>query len=477
MPFALGETKTALALLLSVSLSACATMAPEYRRLETPTPTAVYGSAESAEAVSLVSWREVFIDPALQRIIETALDNNRDLRIATLNVERARELYRVRRADLLPEIGGEAGYARQRIGENAASGMLGAPSGAGALTTEQYSVNASISAYELDLFGRVRSLNRQALEIYFAAEETRKAAEISLIAEIASAYLQLAADRELLALANDTVQSQSESLDLTQQLVAHGLGNDLDVQRARTTLERARADAAALEAQVERDENALRLLVGAADYNPKSDAPFIDDIVMRRSPPSNLHSETLLARPDVLAAENRLKAANANIGAARAAFFPKILLTARAGTASVELDDLFSGGTGVWSFAPSISVPIFTGGRNRAQLAAAKIDREIAQAEYERAIQAAFRDTADALATRRTIQRQLEATENLADAAAQTYALAEARFRNGIDGYLALLDAQRSNYAARQDLISARLAEAANVVSLYRALGGEAPAR
>ncbi len=448
-------------------------MAPDYDRPAAPVADALpYAEGRAGETASLVSWRDVFTDPTLQALIETALESNRDLRVATLNVERARALYRIQRADSLPTIAASGDYSRQRFGENASTGVVGAPgSGSGPITIEQFSATAGVSAYELDLFGRVRSLNRQALETYFATDEARKAAQIALVAEVASAYLQLAADRELLALARDTYKSQQTSLGLTQQLVDNGVGNDLDVQRARTSIERARADAASLEAQVARDENALRLLLGAEAAPGAEDAAAISEVELQRDIPVGVRSDILLGRPDVLAAENRLKAANANIGAARAAFFPRILLTASAGTASAELSDLFSGGTGVWSFAPSVSVPIFTGGRNRAQLAGAKIDRDIAQAEYEQAIQTAFREVADALATRSTINERINATENLADASARTYALSEARFRNGVDDYLAVLDAQRADYAARQELVAARLAEAANVIEIYRAFG------
>lgn len=471
--------KAVLTLLASTSVSACATMAPKYERPSAPIAGMLpYAEDRREESASLISWRDVFTDPVLQGLIETALANNRDLRVAALNVERARALYRVQRADSLPTVAASGDYSRQRLGENASIGIAGAPStpGTGPIKIEQFSVSAGVSAYELDLFGRVRSLNRQALETYLATDEARKAAEISLIAEVANAYLQLAADRELLSLARDTFSSQQKSLELTTQLVKNGVGNDLDVQRARTSIERARADAATSQAQVERDENALRLLLGAA-LPETQDAGDLGAVDIRREIPVGVSSDVLLDRPDVLAAENRLKAANANIGAARAAFFPRILLTASAGTASAELSDLFSGGTGVWSFAPSVSIPIFTGGRNRAQLGAAKIDREIAQAEYERAIQTAFREVADALATRRTIDERLDATINLADASAKTYALAEARFRNGVDDYLAVLDAQRADYAARRELVAARLDEAANVIALYRALGGEFDAR
>lgn len=474
MPSSFISRATSL-LLVGVSLSACTTltMAPDYNRPKAPIANVLpYVDGDANEIASLVSWRSVFSDPTLQALIETALVNNRDLRVATLNVERARALYRIQRADSLPSVAASGDYSNQRFGENASTGIAGAPSsGSGPITIEQFSATAGVSAYELDLFGRVRSLNRQALETYFATDEARKAAQISLVAEVAAAYLQLAADRELLALARNTFESQQASRDLTQQLVDTGVGNNLDVQRARTSIERARADASNLEAQVARDENALRLLLGSVQAPEAEDAVTIASVELQRDIPVGISSEILLDRPDIRAAENRLKAANANIGAARAAFFPRILLTASAGTASAELNDLFSGGTGVWNFAPSVSVPLFTGGRNRAQLSSAKIDRDIAKAEYEQAIQAAFRDIADALATRSTINERINATENLADASAKTYALAEARFRNGVDDYLAVLDAQRADYAARQELVGARLAEAANIIAIYRALG------
>lgn len=474
MPFLPGRSAVR-SLLAPVLLSGCTslTMAPDYDRPAAPVAERLpYAQDRAEETASLVSWRDVFVDPELRRLIAEALANNRDLRVATLNVERARALYRIQRADSLPTVTASGDYSRQRIGENASIGA-GIPSAeAEPIKFEQFSASAGVSAYELDLFGRVRSLNRQALETYFATEEARRAAEIALIAEVAGAYLTLAADRELLALAEDTLASRQESLDLTRSLVENGVGTALDVQRARTSIERARADAAALKAQVARDENALRLLVGAPAPPESDEARSIDAVSLDREIPVGVRSDILLGRPDIRAAESRLKAANANIGAARAAFFPRILLTANAGTVSAELSDLFSGGTGVWSFAPSVSVPIFTGGRTRAQLAAAKVDRDIARAEYEGAIQTAFREVADALATRRTINERMDATENLADASAQTFALAESRFRNGVDDYLAVLDAQREDYAARQELVAVRLAEAASVVDLFRAFAG-----
>ncbi|MCK5746633.1 MAG: efflux transporter outer membrane subunit, partial [Oricola sp.] len=329
----------------------------------------------------------------------------------------------------------------------------------------------AVSSYELDLFGRVRSLNAQALQTYFATEEARRSAEISLVAEVSNAYFQLLADRERQRIAQDTVRSQQESLNITKELFDNGLGNSLDVQRVDTSVQTARADAAALEAQIRRDENALRLLVGAA-LPDLDDAKSLNDISLPEAAPAGLASDVLLARPDVLSAERRLRAANANIGAARAAFFPRILLTASAGATSSELGDLFSGGTGVWSFAPSVSLPIFTGGRNLAQLKGAKVDRDIALNEYERAIQAAFRDVADALAVNATLDERMDATEKLAQAAAASFELADARFENGVDDYLAVLDAQRADYAARQQLVLLKLEAASNTVEMYRALAG-----
>ncbi|MCA8888188.1 MAG: efflux transporter outer membrane subunit [Parvularculaceae bacterium] len=458
-------------------LAACTsvTMAPGYERPAAPIAAALPQADEDAVS-ALIEWRDVFPDPELRAVIETALVNNRNLRVAVLNVERARALYRVQRSESLPTITAGGDYSRQRFGENAAAfgaGGVGLSPGGGQgpITIEQFNATAAVSAYELDLFGRVRSLNRQALETFLATEEGRKAAEISLIAEVANAYLRLGADRELLAIARDTLANQQAALDLTSRLAADGVGNDVDVQRVSISIERARADAAALEAQVAQDENALRLLAGATDTALTFDVHAIDDVEIDSDFAVGASSAVLLSRPDVLAAERRLKAANANIGAARAAFFPRILLTASAGAASTELTDLFAPGTGVWRFAPSISIPIFTGGRNRAQLKGANIDRDIAIAEYEGSIQTAFRETADALATRATIDERLDAVAGLSTAAGTAFDLTNMRFENGVDDYFAVLDAQRTDYAARQELIAVQLVKAMNTVQLFRALG------
>ena len=453
-------------------LSACATMAPSYERPDAPVAAAVGDEASGKDAQALIAWRDVFTDPTLQALIETALENNRDLRVATLNVERARAQFRVQRANSVPSIDATGGYTRQRVGPNASTGVAGATVTDGdPVVIEQWRAGGAVSSYELDLFGRVRSLNNKALESYFATEETRKAAQISLIAEVASAYSQLAATRELLMIARDTVDSQEQSLALTTQRRDNGIGTEVDVLRAVNSLETARADAAALESQAAQAENALRLLLGVRQL-PSLEIASTSDISIAADLPAGAPSSLLLERPDVMAAERTLQAANANIGAARAAFFPRILLTANAGSASAELSDLFSGGTKTWTFAPTITLPIFTGGANLAQLKAAKVDRDIALAEYESAIQSAFRDAADALAARATIRRQLEARQRLADAAAKTYDLTEARYRSGVDDYLSVLDAQRSDYSARNALVSTRLNDLLSIIDLYRALGG-----
>ncbi|MEZ5927844.1 MAG: efflux transporter outer membrane subunit [Parvularculaceae bacterium] len=465
-------------LLCASALSACATtMAPRYERPSSPAPSALpYAEEHGNETAALVSWRAVFIDPELQRLIETGLENNRDLRLAVLNAERARALYRVQRSDSLPSINAGYQYTRQRTGANAATGIVGASTSGRTepITTVQNTVSASVSSYELDLFGRVRSLNKQALESYFAEEETRKAAEVTIIAEIASAYLQLVADTQLLAIAEETVKNQQASLDLTERLLDSGVGNDIDVQRVRISIEQAKADAASLAAQVERDRNALRLLLGTATPDDLKIASTIDAVKVNDDIPVGLNSDILLNRPDIQAAEHQLKAANASIGAARAAFFPQILLTGSAGTASAELTDLFAPGTGVWRFAPSVSVPIFTGGRNLAQLSGAKIDRDIAKTQYEQSIESAFRDIADALATRETIDERVNATERLAEASAKAFNLSDLRFQNGVDDYFAVLEAQRTDYAARQQLVAAQLAKSSNAVNFFRSIGGPA---
>lgn len=454
--------RLAFASALVVALAGCS-MAPHYARPAAPVAkTYPHGSAGAdTRAAADIGWREVFTDPYLQQLIETALTNNRDLRVAALNIEAARARYRIQRADLLPSV------AVTGSGDSESVPPALSQSG-GRTLSRDYELRVGVTAYELDLFGRVQSLKNAALETYLATEETRRSAHISLVAEVADAYLTLRADRELLQLTADTQQSQQTSYDLTRRRFEQGVASEQDIYQAQIALETARADQARYRRQVEQDRNALTLLLGA----PLPPLPDSAAAVALKTVPAGLPATLLQRRPDILAAEHTLKAANANIGAARAAFFPTITLTASTGTASPELSGLFDADTSAWSFIPKISLPIFSGGANVANLQLAKVEKNIDIAQYEKAIQSAFREVADALAARATLGAQLDAQQRLADAAGANYRLADKRYRNGVDSYLNVLDAQRSQYSARQQLIAVRLAQQSNRVALYKALGG-----
>jgi multidrug efflux system outer membrane protein len=449
-------------------------MAPEYVRPEAPVPAdwpegAAYidAAAESADQnAPEIKWQEFFINGQLQKLIALALENNRDLRTAALNIERSRALYRIQRADLLPTVVAAGSGIEQRVpGSLSATGK--------SMTVHQYSVDLGFSAYELDLFGRVRSLKDTALEEFFATEEARRSIQISLVAEVAGNYLTLAADKERLKIAQDTFESQQESYDLIKRRFEAGASSELDLRQAQTSVDSARVDIAGFTGQVAQDENALALVIGSsvpADLLPDG----LSAITELKDINAGLPSDVLQRRPDIVQAEHILKAANANIGAARAAFFPRIALTTSIGLASEQLSGLFKGGASTWGFAPQITLPIFDSGRNRANLNVAEVDREIFLAQYERAIQSAFREVADALAQRGTLGDQLEAQESLTNATAESYRLSEARYRNGISSYLNVLDAQRSLYSAQQGLITVRLSRFFNLVTLYKVLGGGA---
>ena len=340
----------------------------------------------------------------------------------------------------------------------------------------QYDVSVGTTSYELDLFGRVRSLEQSALESYFATDQARIATQISLIAEVANAYLTLLADKELLKLTEDTLRTQRQSYDLTSRSFDRGVGTQLDVAQARTAVETARANRAAYVRQIAQDKNALNLLVGAPVADQVLDkAPSLGKGDFVANLPVGLPSGLLQRRPDIMQAEYNLRAANANIGAARAAFFPTISLTASAGTASASLSGLFEGGSGAWAFAPQINLPIFDFGRREANLESAKVEREIGVAQYEKSIQTAFREVSDALAAQGTLDEQLEAQSSLVDATRSSYDLSILRYNRGLDSFLNALDSQRSLYAAQQDLINARLSQLSNLVTLYKVLGGGAP--
>jgi multidrug efflux system outer membrane protein len=416
-------------------------------------------------AAADIGWRDFFTDTRLQQLISLALGNNRDLRVAVLTVEKARATYRIARAAQLPAVAASGGMTRERE----PGYLLGAPSSE---TLTYYSAGVGVSNFEVDLFGRVASMSHAAFEQYAAQTEARRATQLSLIAEVANAYLTLAADLERLRLARATLDSQQASYRLTEQQHALGAVSALDLSQARTTVESARADVARYGGAVAQDDDALTLLVGVPIDATLRPAAFDPEITGLKPLPAGLPSVVLLRRPDVLEAEHVLRAADASIGAARAAFFPSISLTGNIGSASLELSKLFGSGSGTWNFSPQVNIPIFQGGALRAGLSSAKADRDIAIARYEQAIQASFRDVSDALALTTALAAQRNAEEALADATATAYRLSEQRYRAGKDSYLALLDSQRSDYAARQTLITTRLAEQSNRVTLYKALGG-----
>ena len=458
-------------LLLAGVLGGCATLAPDYARPAAPvdnTWPATGGKVAAAgadESVATLGWRSFFVDTRLHQLIDLALANNRDLRETALNIVKARAQYRIQRAELLPAVSADAGStARRTPGELSGTGQ--------AITSRSHSVDLGFSNWEIDLFGRIQSLRDQALETYLASEETLRSTRITLVAEVAGAYLTLSADAALLQLAQETLASQQSSYTLTRKRVELGVGTELDLRQIETSVETARRDVAAYTAQVATDRNALVLLVGTSVPDTLLPPAGLDSVTALRALPVGLPSTVLQERPDVLAAERQLRAANANIGAARAAFFPSISLTATAGTASSSLGGLFAAGSGAWTFIPQVSLPIFNAGANRANLQVAETDRDITLARYEKAIQSAFREVADALAQRATLDARLDAQHKLVDASAASYRLSEARYQKGVDSYLSALDAQRSLYAARQSLVSLKLSAATNAITLYKVLGG-----
>ena len=451
-----------LLLLAVLSLSGCINLAPDYQRPEAAVAEQ-WNAPEGQQADAQIDWQSFFVDARLRDTVKLALDNNRDLRIAALDIEKARAQYRITRADLFPSLSATANGSRARSVGTTTSGTS---------VSSQYSVELGFTSYELDLFGRLGNLKDAALESYLATEENRRSTQISLVAEVASAWLTLAADKQLLALAQSTYTSQQKTYELVRQ--SHGLGGEsgLSLAQAQSTVESARADVASYASQVEQDLNALNLLAGTTvpdNLLPGDERMAAAQLV---SVPAGLPSSLLQRRPDVLAAEHTLKGSNADIGAARAAFFPSVSLTAAAGSASTDLSGLFTGASQAWSFAPSVSLPIFNAGSNRANLDAAKVENEIQLATYQKTIQTAFREVADALAVRRHIDEQLDAQQSLTDATQRSYDLSQALYKQGSESFLEVLDAQRSLYSAQQSLISLNLSEQNNRVTLYKVLGG-----
>jgi NodT family efflux transporter outer membrane factor (OMF) lipoprotein len=445
-------------LLAAAMLAAGCSMMPTYERPAAPVPgTFPNAGAETGTAAAQFEWQRFFGDERLRGLIATALRNNRDLRVAILNIEQARAQYDIRSADRFPTVNGALAGSR-------------VPTQGGNSQTS-YTAGLAVTAWEIDLFGRVASLSEAALAQYFATEEGRKAAQITLVSAVANAWLSLAADGELLAVTRQTLATREESLRLTRLRFDVGASSELDVRLAQSLTETARVALAQTQRQRLLDLNALAVLIGQPV--PEAVVAGVDtSTVAFPEVPAGTPSELLTSRPDVRQAEQQLIAANANIGAARAAFFPRISLTAGIGTASGELSGLFKGGSWGFTAAPQLLQPIFDAGRNRAGLASAVAARDIAVAQYERAIQSAFREVSDALAGRATLADQLVAQRNVVEAEAGRLRLAQMRFDAGVASFLDLLDAQRSLFTAQQAVVQTRLAQLQNQVLLYRALGG-----
>ena len=457
---------------IGLFLNGCS-LAPEYTPPPVPVPArwpqgeADNGSPAKAGALTApaLRWKDFFTDERLQNIMAMALDNNRDLRLAALNVERARAMYGIQRAGSFPAVNGAGTGSRQRVPTDLSTTGE-------SMTAEQYGVNMGIAAWEIDFFGRIRSLKDQALEEYLATEQARRGARVALMGEVARVWLTTAAGRENLELVRSTLEAQQASYELIDKGCQIGFATEIDLRRAQTQVEAAQRDVPRYRRQVAEARNALNFLAGAPvpedllASDLKSLAPFGDI-----SP--GLSSEALLNRPDIIAAEHRLRGACAVIGAARAALFPRISLTTSAGTASSELSGLFNAGSDTWTFGPQIVMPIFDA-RTWAALRVSKADRKIVLTQYEKTVQKAFMEVADALAVQGTIDEQLSAQQSLVDTVAETYRLADKRYALGLDNYLGVLDAQRTLYLQQQAQISLQLAKLSNRVRLYAVLGGGA---
>ncbi|MEO7852151.1 MAG: efflux transporter outer membrane subunit [Rubrivivax sp.] len=448
-----------IALLGAVLLAGCNSMAPSYER--PPLPVAHSYPDTDAAAADIVAadlaWQQFFVDPRLKRLIALSLANNRDLRVAVLNIERTRALYQIQRSFEVPNVAlGATGLAEPNTNGNG--------------TRTFYTAGLNITGYELDLFGRVRSLSDAALQQFFASEETRKAAQISLIAAVANTYLTVLADEEQLEVARQTLDSREQSYNLIKLRYDNGAASQFDFAQAVTLIEGARAALALLRRQRAQDLNALVLLVGQPLPGDLPAGLALEQQGLLADLPAGLPSELLERRPDVRQAERQLKATNANIGAARAAFFPRITLTGSVGLASEDLGGLFS--NRAWQFAPRITLPIFDAGANQANLEVSQANRDIAVAQYERTVQGAFREVADSLAGRANLGEQLRAQRAQAEAEATRLRLADLRYKNGASSFLDVLDAQRSLFQVQQAVVIVQAQQVQNLVTLYKVLGG-----
>lgn len=426
-------------------------------------PVSFSGNGEGKVSANL-EWSSFFTDPRLKKLVGMALEHNRDLRIAALNVEQARAQYGISRSALFPSVDLSATGSRRRTPGSTVSGGT-------AVETRNYEVSVGVASYELDIFGRVRSLNHAALESYFASDAARLGVQISLVSEVASQYFRERALLEQINLSDETLKSVSQTYDLMKKRLDAGDVSELDSRSVEIQVQTAKANLAAYRQQLNETHNALAFLIGRGLPDNLPEGRSLEGGVvaeLRSGVPSNL----LTRRPDILEAEHQLRAANANIGAARAAFFPKITLTGGAGTQSRSLGDLFQSGSGAWSFAPQISLPIFDGGLNKSNLDVAQVREQIEVARYERTIQNAFREVSDGLVARSGLDQQITAYEGLVEAQQRRFDLANTRYTQGVDSYFEVLDAHQELYSSRQILILLRLNRLTNTVGLYKALGG-----
>jgi len=453
-----------------IALTGCANLAPDYQRPALPVATnwpsgSAYITTPLAPAQNSDDWHDFILEPKLQKLIDLSLVNNRDLRVAALTIEKTQAQYQIQGALLFPKISAAASETSSLIPADLSSSKI-------QQVTHGYNIGLGFSSFELDFFGRVRNLNEAALEHYLATEAAHRSTRISLIAQVAASYLNMAADQGHLSLSEKTFKDQQASFELNKRRFELGVASQLDLSQSQTLVETARGDVARYTSLVAQDLNALTLLTGTAIPDELLPAMSLIDGEVLRESINGLPSDLLSNRPDILEAEHQLKAANADIGVARAAFFPSITLTTSLGTASSQLAGLFKAGSGAWLFAPQINLPIFDGGSNLANLKVAKTNSAIAVAQYEKAIQSAFREVADGLADRGTLGTRLNAQQALVNATALSFQLSKARFQHGVASYLAVLDSGRSLYAAEHVLINLKLAQQANLITLYKALGG-----
>lgn len=452
-----------LSVLTLAALSGCQ-LAPEQQNLALPVPETYSVQTEQA-TVNTLKWQQFFSDKKLQVLINQSLEYNKDLQIAMLNVQRVRGLYQIENSVLYPSLNVNGSGTRQRLPASLTS------TGEASISS-QYSATVGITSYELDIWGKVRNQTQQALQNLYSTELTQYSTQVSLVAELANAWLNYATDQQLLGLAEETLKSQQASLGLTQKSFDLGAASKITLEQLKSTVASAKVDIATYKRLLKRDKNALDLLVGKPVSPELLPNKVLDSLLALPKIPVGLPSDLLTQRPDIKAAEHQLLAANANIGVARAAFYPSISLTANAGTASNDLSDLFDAGSGTWSFIPSVTLPIFNMGRNQAQLDVAKADQQIAVVTYQQKIQQAFREVADALADNEGYQAQLSALDMLLQSRGSTFSLSKARYDKGVDSYLQVLDAQRSWYAAQQQQILGQQALLASQISLYKVVGG-----